>query len=287
MRLNRHNHLIFRPNLDNRVRLVNSGSPPEWVRFCVFYVPQIGFVWQFQRPPSGFVPASFVFAKSGSFGNFHPPANWVRSRNFSSAKQIALKVLAAPAPRRRTIDSFPVARNVNPWAATFYPHRRPDVQSGSVLETESRLTRAGREVSMSRLTIFLGRLIGLFAIVVAVAMLSHRRAVVETVAMLINDRPLLLILGVIALAVGLAMVLSHNVWSGGAMTVVVTLFGWIILIRGVLLLFLSHEALVAVFTSLHFGEFFYAYVAVILILGLYLTYAGFTSSMPPGTASRS
>jgi hypothetical protein len=216
-----------------------------------------------------------------------PPANWVRSCNFSSAKQIALKVILAPTPRRGTIDSFPVAGNVNPWAGAFHARRRPDVQSGAGLKTESRLTRAGWEVSMSRLTIFLGRLIGLFAIVVAVAMLAHRRAAVDTVATLIQDRPLLLILGMIALAVGLAMVLSHNVWSGGAMPVVVTLFGWIILIRGVLLLFLSHEALVAVFTSLHFGEFFYAYVAVILILGLYLTYAGFRSSMPPNAAARS
>jgi hypothetical protein len=150
---------------------------------------------------------------------------------------------------------------------------------------ELRPTQAGREVAMSRLTIFLGRLIGLFAIVVSLAMLTDKRSVVETTTMLIHDRPLLLILGMIALVGGLAMVLSHNVWSGGAMPVVVTLFGWIILIRGMLLLFLPPDALVSLFASFHFEEFFYIYVAAILVLGLYLAYAGFTSSIPSDTGA--
>jgi hypothetical protein len=41
---------------------------------------------------------------------------------------------------------------------------------------------------------------------------------------------------------GLAIVIGHNVWSGGALPVIVTLFGWIILIRGVVLLFPSPSA---------------------------------------------
>jgi amino acid permease len=76
------------------------------------------------------------------------------------------------------------------------------------------------------------------------------------------------------------MVLCHNIWSGGALPVVVTLFGWIILIRGVLILFLSPNAMVGLFEMFRFEEFFYVYVAIPLFLGLYLTYAGFKSSSP-------
>jgi hypothetical protein len=44
-------------------------------------------------------------------------------------------------------------------------------------------------------------------------------------------------LGAITLAAGLAMVLAHNIWSGGALVVVVTVVGWITLIKSLLFLF--------------------------------------------------
>lgn len=76
---------------------------------------------------------------------------------------------------------------------------------------------------MSRLTVFLSRLIGLFAILVALSLLMHKQATVETLTALVRNPPLLLIFGMIWLIAGLAMVLGHNVWSGGALPVVVTL----------------------------------------------------------------
>jgi len=51
---------------------------------------------------------------------------------------------------------------------------------------------------MRPLTIFLSRLIGLFAMLVSLAMVLHRQYV-ETAATLIHDRPLLLVLGMISL----------------------------------------------------------------------------------------
>ena len=129
-------------------------------------------------------------------------------------------------------------------------------------------------------TIFLGRLIGLFFILAALFMLMHKQSLVATVFRLIQDRPLLLLIGMIASIVGLAMVLGHNVWAGGILPVVVTLIGWTILIRGLLLLFLSTEALAIFFEMFHFEDLFYVYAAITLVLGLYLTYAGF-KALPP------
>jgi hypothetical protein len=37
---------------------------------------------------------------------------------------------------------------------------------------------------------------------------------------------------VISLAAGFAMIIGHNVWSGGALPITVTLVGWLILARG-------------------------------------------------------
>jgi hypothetical protein len=109
---------------------------------------------------------------------------------------------------------------------------------------------------------------------------------VETANELVRDRPLLFLLGMTALIIGLAMVLAHNVWSGGALPVVVSLIGWILLLRGAILLFLPPDAVVRLFEMARFEEYFYVYVAVPLVIGLYLTFAGFTSSPEPDRRAR-
>jgi hypothetical protein len=57
----------------------------------------------------------------------------------------------------------------------------------------------------------------------------------------VADGPVMLVYAIISLAVGLAMILGHNVWSGGALPVVVTLVGWLILAKGLMLLFVTPE----------------------------------------------
>jgi hypothetical protein len=79
--------------------------------------------------------------------------------------------------------------------------------------------------------------------------------------------------GVIAVAAGLALILGHNVWSGGALPVIVTLVGWVALTKGLLILFLSPEAATEFFLGrLHYEELYYWYTAASLLLGIYLIY---------------
>jgi len=89
---------------------------------------------------------------------------------------------------------------------------------------------------------------------------------------------MIFIVGVITLAAGLAMVLAHNIWSGGALAVIVTLVGWITLIKSLFFLFLPPELEAGFFLrQLHYQELFYVYGAISLVLGIYLTYGGFKS----------
>ena len=127
------------------------------------------------------------------------------------------------------------------------------------------------------LTIFLARLIGLYCLLFGLAIVVQKEAMLEMVAALIRNGPVLLIIEVIGVTAGLAIVLGHNVWSGGALPIIVTLLGWIILIRGVVLLFLSPQGKVRLFEMFRFAELFYLYVGITLVLGLYLTFAGFIS----------
>ena len=71
---------------------------------------------------------------------------------------------------------------------------------------------------MSPLTIFLAKLLGLYCIIAALAMMTRKQSAVATVRGLIASPPLLLLVEVIGLAGGLAMILGHNIWSGGALT---------------------------------------------------------------------
>jgi uncharacterized membrane protein len=90
----------------------------------------------------------------------------------------------------------------------------------------------------------------------------------------------LLVYAIISLAAGLAMILGHNVWKGGALPIVVTLVGWLILAKGLMLLFVLPEALRQIFDRTHYGEHYYLYLAPALAIGLYLTWAGFTAQSP-------
>lgn len=106
-------------------------------------------------------------------------------------------------------------------------------------------------------------------------MVLHHRSFAETAGLLIHDRPLLLVLGMITLVAGLALVLAHNIWSGGALPVVVTLIGWITLIRGIVLLLVPPEALAMFVQKIDIERNFYVPAVITLVLGFYLTYKGF------------
>ena len=76
------------------------------------------------------------------------------------------------------------------------------------------------------------------------------------------------------LTIGLAMVIGHEIWSGGLLPVVVTLLGWIITVRSAALLAFSPDTIEAFYDTLRYEERFYIYMGGTLILGLYLTIAG-------------
>jgi hypothetical protein len=127
---------------------------------------------------------------------------------------------------------------------------------------------------MSQLTIFLSRLLGLFTILVVGAMFLRGNALVEAA---LDNQPAMLIYGITSLGLGLAMVLGHNVWSGGALPVVVTLVGWLILAKGLFLLLLAPDAAMRIYGQMHDGGRFDLYLIPSLAIGIYLTWAGFAA----------
>jgi hypothetical protein len=128
-------------------------------------------------------------------------------------------------------------------------------------------------------TLFLSKLIGLYCLLVGLSMVSHKQLTVEGVTALLQNPSLTLLLGLITLGASLAIVLAHNLWWSGPLALIVTVIGWLALIKSLLLLCLNPAtALRIVLGQLHYQQFFYDYAAVLIALGIFLTYAGFAST---------
>jgi len=113
-------------------------------------------------------------------------------------------------------------------------------------------------------------------LLLVVGFLFRGGAVIETTA---EDTAVMLSYAIFSLAMGVAMVIGHNVWSGGALPVVVTLAGWLILAKGIFLLVLPPEAFSRMMHLMRYREHCSFYLAPAFLLGLYLTWAGFGMSL--------
>jgi hypothetical protein len=131
---------------------------------------------------------------------------------------------------------------------------------------------------MSARTLFLARLFGLYCLVIAAAMLSQPEAFAGIVHAFVADAPLVLIASVFTLFGGLALVLLHNYWSGGALPVIITLIGWLTLVKAVVLVVLPSNKLVALYGGVSTTHILIS-GSVTLLLGIYLTVAGFRTPL--------
>src|SRR6266403_2319194 len=85
-------------------------------------------------------------------------------------------------------------------------------------------------------SVFIARLIGPVMLVIGLAVLTHQRAFREMAEEFLASRALLFLSGLIIMPVGLAIVLTHNIWAADG-RVMITLFGWLNVIGGAARLF--------------------------------------------------
>lgn len=129
---------------------------------------------------------------------------------------------------------------------------------------------------MDERTTFLGKLLGIYLILVSIAMAANKAATIQTVMALVHDAPVMFVLGLILVAAGLAMILSIGWWSRGALPFVVRLISWLTLLKGLAFLFWPPSAApgIVLWGSLY-EQYFYVDVGIVFVLGAYLTFASF------------
>jgi hypothetical protein len=128
---------------------------------------------------------------------------------------------------------------------------------------------------MSPLTLFLGKFFGLSCLLMCVVLVARPKASLEAINSMMENPGLILVTGIFTLGGGAATVVGHNVWSGGALPVAVTLLGWVTLIKGVVLMATPPRALAALYQALHYPARFRLYMAAALMLSAWLTVTAF------------
>ena len=84
------------------------------------------------------------------------------------------------------------------------------------------------------LSIFLAKMFGVLMLAIGLGMLFDRKFYDKMLKDFLSDSAHLFTTGFLALIAGLAMVTYHNIWQGEWWVVLVTIFGWISLLKGVM-----------------------------------------------------
>jgi len=126
-------------------------------------------------------------------------------------------------------------------------------------------------------SIFLARLFGPSMLAIGLGLLVNR-ATYRALSLEFLDSPALIYLaGLIAFVADLAIVLTHNVWVA-CRPVIITLFGWVSLAAGVFRIVFPASVMQLGRRLIDSQSFLLVGVAIYLVLGAWLTYAGYVTA---------
>lgn len=125
------------------------------------------------------------------------------------------------------------------------------------------------------LTYLLAQLMGIYLLVVGCTMLFSKKNFMQVANEMMKSAAMLYLVGFLAFLLGLIMVLTHNIWNGGALPLVITLCGWALVLKGFFLMISPYKTSLQLTRAIKFEEMMWLYAVVLLVLGAYLTYAGF------------
>lgn len=120
---------------------------------------------------------------------------------------------------------------------------------------------------------FLAKLLGIYMLTIATLFALRRDTISDAIKEFLQSRALMFLSGLIALLVGIAIVISHNVWELNWRGLV-TFFGYASIAKGVTRIAFPEVPRKAV--ALLEGPRLWIWFAIVAAIGGYLTWAGFT-----------
>ena len=123
------------------------------------------------------------------------------------------------------------------------------------------------------LSLFLAKLFGLYMLVVGLLWLVRGSAITEAVEAFFDNRALLFLSGLLALAVGLAIAISHSVWEASYRGAI-TFFGYASIAKGIARIAFPELPRKAAL-GLMKGSRKWGLIAATVLIGAWLTWRGF------------
>jgi hypothetical protein len=124
------------------------------------------------------------------------------------------------------------------------------------------------------ISVFLARLLGPYCIIVALGVLLNLKVYRKVMEDFFKNTALVYLGGVIALIIGLLVVLLHNVWAA-SWTVIITIFGWAGIIKGVWLIVLPKTVVKFVEAYQKNTALLVVHLVIVLVIGVALTFFGY------------
>lgn len=128
------------------------------------------------------------------------------------------------------------------------------------------------------LSIFFAQFWGVYMLFFGVAMIARPKLIRDVVNGLEGNRGLSFFMGAFIFMLGTVLVLLHNVWES-SWRVLITLFGWAALLKGAVYILAPEFMLKWVRFVANKDIFKYVATALVVIIGLYLSYIGFGFSI--------
>ena len=118
-------------------------------------------------------------------------------------------------------------------------------------------------------SLFLAKLLGPYCVIVAVGILLNRKIYQKVMEDFFKNAALVYLGGVFALIIGLLVLLFHNLWVAN-WVVIITIFGWLGVIKGAWLIILPNT--LAKFTEAYQknATLLVIHLVIILALGVFL-----------------
>lgn len=117
------------------------------------------------------------------------------------------------------------------------------------------------------------KVFGLTYLVMGLAFLLNQEYIRKIMKDAMKESAMFFYGGVISLVIGLFMVLTHNVWELTAVGLV-TLFGWIALVKGLLMLW-APQSVEGLAKNMLKSGMYWLWAVVAFAIGLFFVYAGF------------
>lgn len=123
-------------------------------------------------------------------------------------------------------------------------------------------------------SILIARFLGPFIMLIGISLLFNIKAFRQIAEGFFKDPALVYVAGMMTFVMGLAIVLFHNIWTAD-WRVIITLFGWITLIKGVWLVALPGTT--SGMTQLFMKNIKFVVIpwSIMLVIGIFLSIKGY------------